>query len=285
MKDFLKQHESGFGGSDAKMFYKVGLKGLSSLSATDKTRIAVAMGLQERKESYTTSAMQAGNDFEAFIAGLNRQPNNVRIDGARMHNFNIFAHADFYQNNEVIEVKYSQKSTEEVADIYMSQLQWYYMLGAKKVTLLHGWGEVPFNPEKYETKAAIITRDEKYIEVLRHGIKLIDEYCNDFTHKEMHTEQLAVWDRELVKAVADKFKAIKQLENEVDELRAELFKFMDAGGIDAIENDEFKVVRVEGGASTKTDYRKACTDAKLDLSKYKTESERKGYVKVTIKQC
>ena len=285
MKDFLKHHEKGFGGSDAKMFYKVGLKGLSSLSVTDKNRIAVAMGLQERKESYTTSAMQAGNDFEAFIAGLNRQPNNVRIDGQKMHNFNIFAHADFYQNDEVIEVKYSQKSTEEVADTYMSQLQWYYMLGAKKVLLLHGWGEVPFNPEKYETKGVVIPRDEKYIEVLRHGIKLIDEYCNDFTHKEMHTTQLAVWDRELVKAVADKFRLMKQLENEVDELRAELFSFMDAGGIDTIENDEFKITRVEGGVSTRTDYKKACTDAKIDLSNYKTESERSGYVKVTIKEC
>ena len=284
MKDFLKHHEKGFGGSDAKMFYKVGLKGISSLSATDKNRIAVAMGLQERKKSHTTPAMQAGNDFEAHIAKLNKQPNNVRIDGTKMHNFKIFAHADFYQNDEVIELKYSQQSTKQVTATYMSQLQWYYMLGAKKVTLMHGLGEVPFNPENYETKSIVILRNEKYIEVLRHGIKLIDEYCNDFTHKEMHTTQLAVWDRELVKAVADKFRLMKQLENEVDDLRAELFRFMDAGGIDTIENDKFKIVRVEGGVITKTDYRKACVDAKLDLSEYKTESERKGYVKVAIKE-
>ena len=36
----------GFGGSDAKMIYKIGLKGIESLNNTDKIRIAVAKGLR-----------------------------------------------------------------------------------------------------------------------------------------------------------------------------------------------------------------------------------------------
>ena len=39
----------GFGGSDAAMFYKIGLKGLSALTNSDKKRIRVAKGLDEYK--------------------------------------------------------------------------------------------------------------------------------------------------------------------------------------------------------------------------------------------
>jgi len=43
-REIVETRKGGFGGSDAKMFYKVGLKGLSALSDTDKRRIAVALG-------------------------------------------------------------------------------------------------------------------------------------------------------------------------------------------------------------------------------------------------
>ena len=37
----------GFGGSDASLFYRVGLRGLSALNNTDKKRIRVAKGMDE----------------------------------------------------------------------------------------------------------------------------------------------------------------------------------------------------------------------------------------------
>ena len=54
----------GFGGSDAKMFYKIGLKGLSALNNTDKKRIRVAKGIDEYKPAPVSEAMQRGHDFE-----------------------------------------------------------------------------------------------------------------------------------------------------------------------------------------------------------------------------
>ena len=48
-KEIEQSRIGGFGGSDAKMFYKVGLKGMSALSATDMKRIAAAKGLQPYK--------------------------------------------------------------------------------------------------------------------------------------------------------------------------------------------------------------------------------------------
>ena len=58
----------GFGGSDAKMFYKIGLNGLSALSNTDKMRIRVAKGIDEYKPVMQTEAMQKGHDFEDWFA-------------------------------------------------------------------------------------------------------------------------------------------------------------------------------------------------------------------------
>ena len=56
----------GFGGSDAKMFYKIGLKGLSALSNSDKKRIRVAKGIDEYKPIFQTEAMRKGHEFEEW---------------------------------------------------------------------------------------------------------------------------------------------------------------------------------------------------------------------------
>ena len=58
----------GFGGSDAKLFYKIGLKGIESLSNTDKKRIRVAKGIDERKSISDTPAMAKGRAFEDWYA-------------------------------------------------------------------------------------------------------------------------------------------------------------------------------------------------------------------------
>ena len=104
-KEIVKSRVGGFGGSDAKMFYKVGLNGLSALSDTDKRRIAVALGQAEFVETYTTDAMEAGNEFERWLA-VNSYTvetgweNNFFLTSEiiKPNNFKIFAHADFYDD-------------------------------------------------------------------------------------------------------------------------------------------------------------------------------------------
>ena len=64
----------GFGGSDARLFYKVGLKGLSALTNSDKKRIRVAKGIDEYKPVFVNDAMQRGHDFEDFTKCQNPHP-------------------------------------------------------------------------------------------------------------------------------------------------------------------------------------------------------------------
>src|SRR5690554_5267016 len=112
-QEIIATRKGGFGGSDAKMFYKVGQKGIEALSDTDKRRIAVALGQIEHIETPTTEAMEAGNEFEKWLAEniYTGFKNNFRIEPEKPMsvNFKIFAHADFYYSTlgRVIEAKYT----------------------------------------------------------------------------------------------------------------------------------------------------------------------------------
>ena len=139
------------------MFYKVGVKGIESLSNTDKKRIAVAMGQIPYEETFTSQAMEAGNEFEAWLAeNVYKESyswkNNKRLDApSETRNFTLFAHADFCNSyDEVVEAKYTSSTLEQTEIDYMAQLQWYYFLGVRRVVLTKGTQGVPFN--EYEDR-------------------------------------------------------------------------------------------------------------------------------------
>ena len=102
----------GFGGSDAKMFYKIGLKGLSSLSNSDKVRIRVRRGShlttpyrrRQRCARGTTLRIGLPTRFKHHTDKMDRER---KISARLAVNFDTFAHADFSKKNgkEVIELK------------------------------------------------------------------------------------------------------------------------------------------------------------------------------------
>ena len=138
----------GFGGSDAKMFYKIGLKGLSALSNSDKKRIRVAKCIDEYKPIFQTEAMRKGHEFEDWCwenyliaSGREFYQREFKICSPEAINFDVFAHADLYdkQLKIVQELKFLQDpDISNVEDQYMAQLQWYYMLGVKTVAIVVG---------------------------------------------------------------------------------------------------------------------------------------------------
>ena len=157
-KEIIDSRKGGFGGSDADMFARVGLNGLSALTDTDKKRIAVALGQIEYVPIQPTEAMERGNDFEDFVAqflikyqasGCKRE---VVIEKKLARNFRTFAHADFYLGvfNSVIETKCTSGTLEEAIERYMPQLQWYYLLGVNEVYLWKGDQKKEFDFETIE---------------------------------------------------------------------------------------------------------------------------------------
>ena len=99
--EIIQSRLGGFGGSDARMFLKVGRKGIESLSETDKKRLAVMMGQIPYQETFTTKHMMAGNEFEAwlfenkFTKEHNYKSNERIYSDKKYNNFIIFAHPDF----------------------------------------------------------------------------------------------------------------------------------------------------------------------------------------------
>lgn len=194
--EIAQSRVGGFGGSDADLFYRVGLGGMSALTATDLKRIAVMLGISQPDNFGGTPATNAGHDFEDYVDVYLMQhaegvanymavkkvtyTRELKMAKKLARNFATFAHADFViGKNKVVECKYVQKETAQVLRTYAAQLQWYYMLGATRVVLMHGTGAVPFDEEQVNAEMVDVERNDEFINVLVAGIKTLDDAIGD----------------------------------------------------------------------------------------------------------
>lgn len=183
----------GLGGSDADMLMRIGRNGMAALTATDMKRLAVMMGIAPQDQWGGNVYTNAGHAFEDYAEQHMPVGEKVRvnreeyIERSLARNFKTFAHADFTTRTGrakktfgVIECKYVQKDTDKVVQEYAAQLQYYYVMGAQDVTLLHGRGEVdPFVPEKVEATAVNIERNDDICRDIMAGIKTLDAAISD----------------------------------------------------------------------------------------------------------
>lgn len=167
-----------FGGSDAKTLLDVYLKrrDFITMSKTQRNRFEVLMGWQPTPASFETPATRGGHAFEDYmqdkIKGLQNAISGTLerekvLRGDLYHYFGTMAHADYVIGERVFELKYIYNtSTEKVAERYECQLQWYYMLGASDVVLVHGEGCAdPF--QCFRVHEWYVQRDEEMIAALR----------------------------------------------------------------------------------------------------------------------
>lgn len=218
----------GFGGSDAAMFLRIADKGVNGLSNTDLKRIAVAMGLREPAPNFTNAAMEAGHAFEDEVAEVYERQGYERErlmeSKSLAKNFRTFAHADFFRctgtsqktelKKEVRECKYSQFTTDEVLEQYNPQLQWYYLMGADRVTLVHGWGET--DPYKMEDCRQVdVVVDEQTTERLVQGIRYLDDAISEGWKPEVADE---VVEADTPTEVQVALRELRQIRNEREAL-------------------------------------------------------------------
>lgn len=287
-KEIEATRVGGFGGSDAKMFYKIGLKGLSSLNNTDKKRIMVAKGLDEYKPITVNDAMQRGHDFEDWyekqpFAPLNAE-REVIISSMLAKNFKTFAHADFFSNGEVWELK-CLGNPENAYNDYFEQLQWYHRLRAVKVWLVVADSSQPFNEG---TLFPIeIKRDNNVIDILSNGIRLLDENWEtlDFEVGEEWTESdLLPFEREDIQLMTNYLTEIKQLESKADEMKTKLFEFMQNNNIKSINSDTYNVSFIPESTTATLDKKKLFkAHPEIKEQDYLKISPKKAYITVKLK--
>lgn len=277
----------GFGGSDAALFYKVGLKGLSALSATDKNRIAVAKGLTAYKSIGKTGAMQKGHDFEDWYAAQPFVPltdREVELSCQCATNFRTFAHADFADSfNEVWELK-CVLDWEKAKDKYFSQLQWYHMLGVQRVWLVVCDSSKSF---EYGIKTPVlIYRDENYIKILQNGIRLIDENWDSFGLNDSNdwtTDDLLPFEQQSVIALTNYFKELKRIEAQAEELKSKIFEFMTANDVKSIKSDSYIINLIPESQTATFDKKKLLADhPEINEADYLKIGSKKSYITVKL---
>lgn len=181
----------GLGGSDAGLLLRIGRNGMSAINNTDMIRLAVMMGYSMPDNFGGNVYTRAGHAFEEYVAETLQVPAKTKVQREEKleqplaRNFKTFAHADFTTRTgrskrtfDVIECKFVQKETDEVAEEYKAQLQWYYIMQANSVTLRHGTGNVePF--EVLTDHQMLIERNEEIIRDIMAGVKILDEAISD----------------------------------------------------------------------------------------------------------
>lgn len=307
-QDIISSRRRGFGGSDAKLIYKIGTRGLDALTTTDIKRIQVALGRREPDVIEATPAMQAGHDFEGFIERELRNQGfafkrEVLIEGkdaitavTRSLPFDVFAHADFATEwcedgagwMRVLECKYSQDETAKVAADYMAQLQWYYWLGADEVTLCHGWGGVfPFNVEGMEY--VDILRDESYLCAFDEGVLLLSAAIKEGMFSEAVTDVAVTECPELLQAqiqeVAAQTWIMKKAEEKLAEMKKNILLYMENCGILNIKGGSFSISYVQPSERKTFDTKKAQAKyADLKGDEFYKTSKVSASVRITVKE-
>ena len=275
----------GFGGSDAAMFYRIGLKGLSALTNSDKKRIRVAKGIDEYKPIFVNEAMKRGHDFEDWYAenyqsaAMERERKFTR---ELAKNFDTFFHADF-SDTFIYELK-SSSVFDDVLSIYQAQLQWQHMISAMPVYVVISDSSLPFEKcsEPIEVK-----RNEKVIEILRNGIKLIDDNWDTLdleVGEEWNESDLMPFEKNDINVFTSYLQRIQQLEALAEESKQKVFQFMKDNNIKSLKSDSYTVTFVPESTTSTLDKKKLFTaHPEINESDYLKTSPKKAYITVKLK--
>jgi len=271
------------GGSDAKLVYHVSEVGVANLGNTDMQRLKVCFGYIEQRNWGGNEFTVQGHNFEdyvetqlPYIVSCSIEREKV-MKGQQYKNFAVQAHADYAtEAGDVFECKCVQKkTTESVLNSYYAQLQWYYMLGAQRVYLVHGTDEA--------TISAIVPveRNDGYIECLRHGLQAIDEAA-DVICAATPTISILADDcsNEIQGLLADYAELDiqrKDIDNKMGKIKVRICQYMTDNGIRSIEGGAVSVQCVKGSVTKTLDAKKVLAAypdiANGDFYEYKERKE------------
>lgn len=280
----------GFGGSDAAMLVAIAerIAGGQPLTTTQKHRVRVAKGLETPPPPFSTPEIDAGRAFENEVAAelkgwgretyLSQRPNTFTPP----MNFTVFAHADFYQFHEnghgfVKECKWSRKFDHKgLQKEYRWQLQWYYMLGADSVSLVTDTAD--------GREVGDIKRKDKDVETLRNAVAVLDAAWHelDLAITEFRPDELPPEILRRYAEVAETAEEVKKLNDELEERKAELMKWMEDHAT-AIEGEKCKITYTPAGHTVGIDAKKFEADHADLYAAYCTKvTQKKAYLTVKI---
>lgn len=289
-EEIRSTHVGGFGGSDAAMVLAMAerIREGQPLTTAQKHRLLQLKGLEIRPD-FDSPEIQSGRAFEDEVAkslepmGWDRetllQPNPNTTIAVRQH-FNVFAHADFYnqKTNTVTECKWSRKfSHKGLERQYQAQLQWYYMLGADAVCLCSDTAD--------GRKTTDVALDAATVELLVTALETIDEafLALDLTINEKGIKELPPTVAALIEDIETMTKLMAQDEEILKAKKAELLAYMDGNDLNKVWTDTASVTYTAPTSSVGFDAKKFEKEHADLYAAYLTKITKKaGYITVKL---
>lgn len=245
-QEIVNTRVGNLGGSDAKMVLRAAeLGSVDGLSVTDIRRLRVCFGVDMPESWGGNKYTAAGHDFEdtcaKMFALLSMPMEREKVLHADEHydHFTAIAHADFVIENTrtVYECKcVAKRMTSAVINDYYAQLQWYYMLGAEDVRIIHGVSGDDIAPA-----IVSIERNEGIVEQLKQGLRIIDASYDAICARDTAIKIDATACSNEVQGLLSDYKElaaqVKDLEAKQAQIKGKLLVYMNQNGIVSISGD------------------------------------------------
>lgn len=292
------------GSSDAVMVEKIGRNGISSISETDKYRLAVMLGQAERQD-VKTFAMELGDRIEQEIYKIILKkfpqavsnPLHAHEGMSKFYGFNIINHIDVEVETEdrVIwyEIKASKSPTKDVINTYSAQLQWHWML--LKKTFAHTGKKLELSLVHYNTSAEgqfdasnlSITpiADNAIIENFFYkAFIILKDYLPSFVYTAPEEMSIQLVHDDNVQAMSkfaeEAIPKIKELEKKIDEFKASLRDYMLHNNIKKITSDTYTVTLTQPSVTNTFDSKRFKTEQPEMYTRYLKQSKREASVTI-----
>jgi len=305
-EEIIEKRTGGLGSSDAAMVAKIGRNGC--LSDADRFRIAVMLGLEERKQFYT-KATELGNEleeliFEAFQThnkSLKSNPYYKSETLSEKYGFDIFNHIDYEYETDGLTIWIENKATIENAsktkDKYKYQFAWHLILLEEKAGVMGGlrlshydtnnYEKIGFNSEKLSVFILRNMEFDEEKELIFKGLEIIsNEIKNGFQYEqkeELEADNLPEKIQDEIIHISNVLKQIAEQEKKIEDFKVKMLDLMQKNSIKSIKNPFFNITVVPESTTTSFDSTKFKKEHPELSEKYQKQSIRKSYIKITNK--
>ena len=243
LSELANSHSQGFGGSDAQHWLSAGRNGV--LSVTAKERIKDVKWHRISTFNANTDAQRAGHDFEEKIANIYPHfEKEKRLEKVlrKTFKFYTYAHADFFNEGNVYECKFVQKDIDKVVKQYQAQLQWYYMLGADNVYIIHGRGGIDEGIATIEDINIVkVLQDKQVQKEILQGLKIAQEYYDKLPANEFDDIKKDAELDNLCEEVGNLQGALNDIESQIKEKKEKILQLMKEKEIDKVSTENCNI--------------------------------------------
>jgi len=298
--EIKKTRIGGLGSSDARMVAKIAKNGC--LSDSDRQRIAIMLGIEEKPE-FSTTATEYGNYIEDRVFEIIKQkyPNAVSNpfyqseELSEKYGFGIFNHIDYEVEIKDkliwIENKATKKTLDECYFEYQLQLSWHNMLlrekaqklGKKPVLLFSHYFVDEYSEyfiDKNYTIKSVFTPEST---VFEKGFEIISESIKDFKYDKRETlyaDNLPVSLQDKLFNIAECFKRITESEKQIENFKEKMLVLMSNSNVKSIQNDFFRINLINESITSNFDKKLFETENPELAKKYTRQSKRKAFITI-----